>query len=320
MYRLRVRWLGLVVLVASCGDNQTACDFTEAADADNAAMAEASGIVLGAAARSVCGAVDGGHYDAATHLIDVDRFGVTTSGDGTVLVRLAGDPNAALLTRLGVQIFDTAANPTLLADVPFAGDHGAQLVSLPAGDYALAVDATAPGDLSGAIDYRVQLVLDPPCAPATTPPYRETAADNDALSIDLAKSPGVAMMSGTPEATGLVATANTTLHIAGTAEGTAHPDSYADRDSYAIRTDDTANELTIRLDWANAAADLDFYLFDATTLATVAAGNLGAAGAQEIRAVAVTPSTAYVLWVGSYAGTATPASYDVTVCGTHFFH
>jgi len=320
VYRLRVRWLGLVVLVAGCGDNLTPCDFTEVADGDNATMAETSGIVLAGAAQSVCGAVDGGHYDTATKAIDVDRFRVATTGDGQVLVRIAADPNGALLTRLAVQVFDTAANPTLLADVALAGDHGAQLVNLPAGDYDLDVVGTAPGDLSGAIAYRVQLSLDPPCAQATGTPYQESAADNDAIAIDLAKVPGVSMMSGTPEATGLVATANATLHIAGTAEGTAHPDSYADRDSFAIRTDGTANELTIRLDWTNAAADLDFYLFDATTLATVAAGNLGAANAQEIRTFPVTPDTAYILWVGSYAGTATPATYDVTVCGTHFFH
>ena len=320
MYRLRVRCLALAVLVAGCGDNHGACDYAETDDTGNATAAESSGLVVGSGAQNVCGTVDSGHFDLATSTIDVDRFRVTTSTDGQVLVRIAGDPTAAILSRLAVSIFDTAPSPRLLADVALAGDHGAQLVELPAGDYDLAVRATAPGDLSGAIAYRVELVPAPPCAQATGPAYQEAAGNNDAIAIDLAKVPGVAMMDGVAEATGLVATANNTLHIAGTATADDHPDSYADRDSYAIRTDASANELIVRLDWADAAADLDFYLFDARTLATVAAGDLGAAGAQELRAFPVQPDTSYVLWVGSYKGTHAPATYDVTVCGTHFFH
>jgi hypothetical protein len=315
-----VRWLGLFVLIAGCGDNRSPCNYAETDDADNATTAEVSNVTLASGVRTLCGDVDPAHFDIPSSTVDSDRYRITVGGDGKLLVRLAADPAASLLTRLSAKLFDTAQNATLLADVPFAGDHGAQLVELPPADYDLVVAATATGDLSAPVGYRVDLLLDPKCDAATTPPYQEAGDDNDALSVDLAQTPAVAAIGGTPEDTHLHATANNTLHIAGTIDATPYGDSYADRDTYIIRTDSTANELIVRLDWTDPAADLDFYLFDPSTLDTIAAGDLGAAGSQEIRAFGVSPSTAYVLWVGGFKGSHLPATYDVTVCGTHYFH
>ena len=318
MYRVRVRWLGLAILIAGCGDNSSPCDYSELDDVSNGTTAEPAGVVIDGV-RDVCGTVEGGHYDGATSTIDVDRFAVTMPADGTVLVRIASPADATPLSRVSARIFDATANPRLLADIPLTGDHGAQLVALAAGDYVIAVTATASGDLEGTLPYRVQLVANPECAAATFTAYAETAADNDAIAIDFTATPTTSAMTGTAEATGLTATANTTLHIAGSADGTAHTDSYADRDSFAFVTDDTANELTVRLDWPDAAADLDFYVFDGN-LNQIAAGDLGKAGAQEMQTFAVQPGTAYTLWVGGFKGTHAPATYDATVCGTHFFH
>lgn len=320
MYRVRVRWLALAVLVAGCGDNRSPCDYAETDDGANATTAETSGIALASGVHGVCGAIDPGHYDAASKTVDIDRYRLAIGGDGRFLLRVASDASATLLTRLSAKIFDTSANPTLRADVAFTGDHGAQIVELPAGDYDLVVAGTATGEPSGPIPYQVELVLDPACARASGAPYQESTGNNDAIGVSFSTSPPVSSIDGTAEDTRLVATANNTLHLAGTIDGTAHTDSYDDRDSYAFRTDGTANELTVRLDWTDAAADLDFYLFDPGTLETIAAGDLGGAGTLEIRAFAVAPSTAYVLWVGGYKGTHAPATYDVTVCGTHFFH
>lgn len=317
MYLVRVRWLGLALLIAGCGDNASPCDYTESDDVANGATAERSVGLTGVS--NVCGEVDPGHYDTATSTVDVDRYRFNVAADGQILVRIAADADATVLTHLAARIFDTAANATLLADIPLAGDHGAQLVNLAAGDYDLVVTGQATGDPSGSIAYRVQLVADLHCDRATDTPYQESSDDNDAIAVDFTKTPAVTAMSGTPESTGLVSTASNTLHIAGATEATQHTDSYDDRDSFAIHTDDTTNELAVRLDWADAAADLDFYLFD-TNLATIAAGDLGGNGAQEIRAFTVSPNTDYVLWVGSYKGSHAPVTYDVTMCGTHFFH
>ncbi len=320
MYLVRVRWLGLALLIAGCGDNASPCDYTESDDVANASSAERSVGPKGVTGVSnVCGSVDPGHYDAASQIVDVDRYRFSVAADGQILVRLAADLDATVLSHLAVRVFDTAANPTLLADIPLAGDHGAQLVQLAAGDYDLVVTGQAIGDPSGAIAYRVQLVADLHCDQSTDTPYQESADDNDAISIDFTKTPAVSAMGGTIEATGLVSTANNALHIAGTTDATPHTDSYDDRDSFAIHTDSSTNELAVRLDWTDAAADLDFYLFD-PQLDTIAAGDLGASGAQEIRAFTVAPNSDYVLWVGSYKGSHAPATYDVTMCGTHFFH
>ena len=112
----------------------------------------------------------------------------------------AAFPGAELLTRLSAKLFDTAQNATLLADVPLAGDHGAQLVDLLPADYDLVVTGTATGYLSAQVGYRVDLLLDPKCDAATTPPYQESGDDNDALSVDFAQTPAVASIgaSATP--------------------------------------------------------------------------------------------------------------------------
>lgn len=315
VYCSRVRWFALC-LFAACGDNLSLCEVHETDDTANDTAAEDAGLSL-SHLHDVCGVVDPGHF--ANGVVDTDRYKLSLPADATVLVRITGDDALKVLDGFVVRFYDTTANPRLYAEVPFHGDHGAQLVDLPAGDYVMAVTASAGGNPSAAIAYRVELLLGPACAPATSTPYSEGTADNDAVSVSFANSPVVSGMSGTPEDTKLVATASSTLHIAGTSDGAAHTDSYDDRDSFVFRTDDTANELIVRLDWADQTADLDFYLFD-SDLDIVAAGDLGAPGLQEIRAVPVEPNRSYLLWVGGFKGTHAPASYDATLCGTHFFH
>lgn len=315
MYCVPVRWFALC-LFAACGDNLSPCQVTETDDTANETTAEDHGLSL-THLHDVCGVIDPGHF--AKGVVDTDRYKVSLPADGTVLVRITGDDSLSVLTGFVARFYDTTANPRLYAEVPWHGDHGAQLVDLPAGDYVMALTADAAGNPSGSIAYRVELVVNPVCAPATSSPYSEGTGNNDAIAIDLGASPSVSTMDGAAEATGLVATASTTLHIAGTMDGSSHADSYDDRDSFAFTTDDTANELIVRLDWADTAADLDFFLFDSANN-IVAAGDLGAPGLQEIRALPVQPNASYTLWVGGFKGTHAPASYDATLCGTHFFH
>jgi hypothetical protein len=326
-----VRWLALVLLLVACGDNMSPCGYLEADDTGNATVAEATGLTVGASPTSVCGAVDPGHGSGKT--LDLDRFRVTSTG-GDLLVEIAGGDGTELLNKLAVRVFDTQPNPRLLAEgslAPALADHGAFIADVPAGTYDLVVEATAPDELSGPVDYRVLISSSASArCPSRTgrADYAEAhdgASDtgNDVVSIDYGSDPWYQATAAhdAPEATGLSLVPGDAYLVTGAAATVPQADEYLDRDSYAITTDDDTNELAVRVDWAMPGADLDDYLFEAATMTPLGASNLTSTTGPELQVIAVKPHTSYLLWVGRFQETSPgPAvPYAATICATHFF-
>jgi hypothetical protein len=323
------RALAISLVMTACGDNASPCSYRERDDVDNDTTAEVTGLAIGDATLDVCGQIDGGH--AANGTLDVDRFRVAIAGSDMLFRFAADDTATALPSGIELRVFDTAVDPTLLADLTFdanTADHAATLVELPSGDYDVVVSADATGDLSGSIGYRLEVSgFDfHGCAPAARSAYTEAgdgdaSIGNDVVAVDYAADPQFAAMAGTPEPTRLALAAGSRNQVAGSAAETAHDDDYLDRDTFAIATDATTNELTIRLDWADPV-DLDYALFEQGSFAPVAISNTASVHGGELQTFAVRPGTPYWLWVGRHDGppTGSPAAYTATMCATHFFH
>jgi hypothetical protein len=324
-----LRWVFLLAFVAACGDNASPCDYLERDDGGNVDTAEMTGVTVADHPGNVCGSVDIGHANGTT--LDVDTFRLSTAG-GEQLVEIAGGDGYDLLTALEVRIFDSAVNPTLLAEGaldPRLAGHGAFLADLPAGAVDVVVSATAPGELSAAVPYRVQLSPSPSeRCPAVTgrADYVEThdgAGDtgNDVLSVDYAMDPWYAATAGgSPEATGLSISAGPAYRLTGNSAATAHADDYLDRDTFALTTGDTTNELAIRLGWTGQGADLDYHVFEAASMTPVGSGELSSTTPPELEVFPVKPSTAYWLWIGRFQEAMPGATvpYDATICGGSF--
>ena len=320
-----MRWLLVLALSAACGDNH-ACDWAETDDTANEMAPEMTSLALGETARNLCGAIDGGH--ASGDILDIDRYRVTVGGDGRLLVEIAGGDGAALLEGIEVRIFDTKPAPTLLGAGtydPKLAELGAFLADVTPGDYEVWVSARAAGALSGAIDYRVRITADHTDDCVADPTAYAEAHDgaddsgNDAIAVDYAKPQSFTAMPGTPEPTGLVVAAASKLTIDGSSGTAPRMDQYLDRDTYALATDETTNELTVKLAWM-PGADLDYLVFEAGKMVPVGAGQLASTSASEVATFPVRPSTTYWLWVGRFAiSNGQPAPYRATVCGGHFF-
>ena len=321
----------VLIVLAACGDNQDPCHFHEVDDPGNATMPEATGLVLDGGATSVCGSIDGGHFDPATRTVDVDEFRVTVQGSGEVLVQMTADPEASLLGDVGVSLFADAPNPRLLAEGTLRldlADHSAFVATVPPGDIDVVVTAHASSGVEGSLDYRVRLLADPShgCPAAHGAVSYQEAHDgpddmgNDAVSVDFSRAPAYAAIAGTPEPTGLRIDGGLGYHLAGTAAAVPHGDPYLDRDTYVIEAGPYTNELGVRLDWSGET-DLDFVVFEADTLVPVATSTRSGTASPEFQVFAVKPGAPYWLWVGRYGVPARPDAmlYDVNVCGGGFY-
>jgi hypothetical protein len=315
----------LAIACVACGDNALPCAYAEHDDIANATTAEMTGVTVTDHGVHVCGALDGGHLDPQLHAIDDDAYRITVDVDGPMLVEIHGDSGVELLDDVLVRFFDTATNPRLLGQGrfdPAIADHGAFLVDLAPGVYDMIVTARASGDLSGSLPYRIRLSPMPECATRDEPvDYREAHdADNGAVDVDFSRDPSFTPVAGaTPEPTRVHVVAGEQYLIDGTIGTEPHADEYLDRDTFAIATDDSPNELAIRLDWTGDASDLDYVVFEADTMTPVVASNLASSTVRELAMFPVKPSTAYWLWIGAFRGSSA-TSYRASVCGWHFFY
>jgi len=326
----------VVVALAACGDNRDPCDYHEADDVDNAMMAEDTNLAVGGGARSVCGTIEGGHYDAALQEVDVDRYRVTVGPSGDLLVELQVEDGVEALTGVTVRLFDTSSHAVLLAEgslQPDLADHAAFFAQVPPGEVDVVVTALAGSDIvnGGTLEYRLRLVAEPfgDCkADAGTLIYREAhdgsdSTGNDAVAVDFSSSAPFSTIAGTPEPTGLTA-AGTAYRFAGSASASLRvADQYLDRDTFAFTTGEYVNELAARVDWDSAAmVDLDYIVFEADTLQPVVTATLSGTSGVERQVFALRPRSHYWIWVGRYAagdtGT-TDAAYTVALCGSHFY-
>lgn len=314
------------------------CHYTETADATNdptldrdsgSDAAESTGLIVGSEPRTLCGVVNVGHFDGATHTVDNDAYRVTVERAGNLIVRFAGAEGASAVADFSVYL-RSGNSPVFGASLaPSVHDHGLFVWSVPPGDYDVMAAAQHPSDLDASFGYKVQLALDRPsrCAQvAGAPAYREAAgegdAGNDVLMVDFRDTPHgklTASTSDAAEATGLVLDNDTRVLITGSSadrdrSGDDH-DEYLDRDTYEIRTGAATTELTLRLDWADPQVNLDYFIFPAEQTAEVG-GSSRFDGNEEYNIVAVKPNTAYWIWIGASGDRAgLPAGYDLTVCG-----
>jgi len=314
------------------------CVYTEKADATNDPAgdpasdpkAEPTGLTIGTMPQILCGTINAGHFNSATMTVDADAYRVASDGTN-VVVRFSGSSGAPAMARFSVFVFDFDENmdPRLLfggSNSPSVRDHGAFLIALPAGTYEVVVSAQGSADLAASFDYRVEIAPDGPTrCPAVTAPaaYTEAAdgagASNDVVAFDFDFDPSLQLTTSTtdvPEPTGLTIDASTPIRITGSSANGDAEDDYMDRDTYLIRTGATTNELTLRLDWADAHADLNYLVFPADQTEKVG-DSLRFDSHEEYNVIAVNPDSSYWIWVGSHDdSTGLPAAYDLTICGT----
>jgi|HubBroStandDraft_6_1064221.scaffolds.fasta_scaffold74226_3 hypothetical protein len=314
-----------------------ACDYTEADDGSNNTTAEATGVTIGTQNQTICGQVNNGHFGSASMTVDVDMYTVTVGSSTAELIVRFENMSPSSLTDFQVTITDTSVDPTLLNSGDYngtLGDHGAYLAELPTGTYNVVVTATAAADIAAAIPYKVELVADQPttrCPDLTgmTADYTEAndgAANNgnDVVLVDFAKIPSFSLTPSTtdaPEMTGLTVDSSKNWHVVGSSAAVAAgTDTYLDRDTYAITTGASINELSIRLNWPGSTADLDYLVFEANNLTTPnVAATLTATTEDEFATFAVKPSSSYWVWIGAYEGsTGQPIAYSASVCAATF--
>ena len=321
------RLLFLVGTLAACGDNASPCDYTETDDGSNATMAEMTNLTVTDHQAHVCGAFDGGHPDAALGIVDIDTYRVDIETMGPLLVEITGDDaSISQLSDIAVQFLTTGAQPSIAAvghyNPAFSG-HGAYVTPMMPGTYDMQVILYSSSDLSGSIGYRVRLAPMPDCTALTSPNYSEASdATNGVISVNYTKDPSFVWISGdVAEDSHISVDANNSYMIAGNAGATAGAtsDLYLDRDTYAFTTDDATNELAIRLDWQGTTTDLDYIVFEASTLTPIVASNTTSTTEGEIAEFGVMPDATYWLWIGAFNGS-TASDYTATVCGQHFFY
>jgi hypothetical protein len=334
--------LALMFTVA-CGDNATApdaavladsqvdsrllpagCSFAELHDAYNERTPELTNLRLGSSAITICGSIHAGHFDATAHTVDTDSFALRLDASADVLVTLSGALEGLASVRL--QVYTGTNFITAVKRVTFLHDHAVMSVRLPFGMYKFVVTASNAQAIDTDIDYKLSIRLDDPVGRCPTkqgdPDLLEsTPSDNDVLEV---RHEGGTSITETPSTTAVpepmpapIASA-TAYSIAATMEDVDGPDEYRGRDTFALTTGPTTNQLAIRMAWPGSSTDLDFLLVDATSLDILGRSLRVSKSAPEFDTMAVKPSTTYWLWAGGYEGSALPVDYNVTICGEHF--
>jgi hypothetical protein len=324
---------GAVAIDAALPDAATlppGCDYAETRDLTNddvppaTGTPEATGLTF-AGHAALCGSFASDHFDGDI-TVDVDGYVVTLAADADVLVRLAG-PGLAGIELVGVDVYTGPTLSQFVGTSTVYGDHGVTALHLAAGRYELAVFALAGKAIPAPIAYTVELATDTPtrCPALPSGGYAEAHdgamnSGNDMIRFASGMPPALSpSATDAPEPTQLVLDAATPARLSGAAAKAVVADSYEDKDTFAFTTGATTNELTVRLGWPSATADLDYFLFEAGVATPIVRVATTASQQPELRTFAVKPGTSYWLLVGAKVGsTGLPASYAATMCGAAF--
>ncbi len=292
------------------------CDWGELADIDNRVTPETTNLAFGSQ-LVMCGEVDIGHANPTTTEIDADAFGFSLQAARTIRVALAGTGLEAL-GRVELAIVNRFGEP--ITTSTFVGAHAVVAASLPAGSYGVAVRALG-SEPTAAVAYTATITADTSTCMAATTDYTEAGdgggTGNDMIDVRFTGDPALRRVltaaADTPEPTGITVT--TTARIAGTSADVDAADEFRDRDTYAFTTGPGIDTLTVRLDWAATTADLDVLVFPAGSVPELAgSAHIAPTGPEQIT-LAVLPSTAYWVWIGSYdSSSGLPVSYDASLC------
>jgi len=324
--------VALLCLVA-CGDNAVVpdalpvdvaidsptpplgCDFGELADITNHTTPEVTNLTLGTK-LVMCGRVDVGHTNESTMDVDADAFGFRLTAPRTIRATLAWLPamgTGALQSRTELSIVNQFGDP--IATSTFVGAHAVIAATLPAGAYGVAV-AMRGTEPAASIDYKITIADGSSCAMPATIDYAESAADNDVVEVRFTGDPAMRRVLtaaiDAPDPTGI--TLATTARISGVSANVDASDDFHDRDTYAFATG-AVDTLTVRVDWNAPTVDLDVLVFTANELPELAGATHVSTGGPEVITLAVSPSTTYWAWIGSYdSSTGLPIPYDVSLC------
>jgi hypothetical protein len=310
-----------------------ACDYTEAADADNDTTAEATGLTTDARGLRICGQLDA--RAPVDNVVDVDTYTFEVGRAGSFLIRVDGNVGTELAVVVSDTILATGGDGSFRGDGVYIGDHLVYVALLEADVFQVSVRGLAESEPAGAVAYTISILEDAPdarCATVTgNAAYVEAAdgvgnLDNDVATVHWSPAFATAQtaaLTDAPEPSGaaLAITAGMSYKATGTA---ATPnggavDDYLDRDTYVIATGGDTNELAIRLTWTGDTADLDFLLFvvpsGTSAPVPIAFGTFVGNTAPELATTATLRSTQYWLWVGNYDGSDEPQPYELTLCG-----
>jgi len=291
----------------------------------------------------VCGKFNSARYDAAKKKVDADAYSFTVAADAQVYVSIYGAGLEAL-GEVDIQVYGGQGFANLVASGTFYANHGAVTVPLGAGTYELYARAYNPAAPASDVAYKIKLTTDDlnaHCPLQTTGGYAEAHDNANNLGNDMIgfnddpniTDPAMALFftastADVPEPSALTIADGMKYRFTGSAN-IANPvaGSYHDRDTFEITTGANTNELTIRLNWGGADADLDLAVFEkpaagATTPNEIQESRYGSTmGAEgEWVTTAVKPNTAYWVWLGTYndpTSTATEA-YSTSICGVNY--
>jgi hypothetical protein len=311
------------------------CDYGELDDVGNDYNGTPAGVaeqtMIGFTSSSViCGSINNGHYDSTRMSVDTDSFLFTVINDADVMVTFVA-PGAEALQSVAVYLFDPSQQATVATGL-FVGDHAILIAHVPAGVYELDMEASNVADAATAIAYKAKITTDTPaarCVKVTAAANYTEAHDlasndgNDMINIAYAATPAATLTVSTtdaPEPSALTLNSATSYRITGNSANVNPADDYMDRDTYAIKTGATTNQLSIRLNWPGTTSDLDFYLFEANTVNEIGSSTSIGNMEDEFTTIAVKPNTNYWFWVAQYdtATNPTAVTYDASICGETF--
>jgi hypothetical protein len=321
------------------------CNYTEQQDATNDFDTMPPGIeetglhFAPGDTRTICGNVDNTHFDMADGIVDVDNYHVTIDQDSDVLFTLTAPPGVSPSALAAISAIQISAFSDQAAAVVSPGgffnslDHAVISAHLAAGTYQFAMEATDNTNAPASVPYELRLTTDVPttrCAQLTgTPNYTEandgaSSQQNDVISVD---SNGVVALLGagrnTPEPTGLALAPGSDYLIDGTSAAVMTPTAgYFDMDTYAVVTGPTTTQISVRLDWVDTSALLDYYVFDANVVndnaEIITQSNTSL---EKFGTAATIPSATYYISVGEAIKSQNVgilAPYTLTVCTSTF--
>jgi len=336
----------LLATLAACGDDgssatidsgridspdidaaDTDCDYTEQSDPANdtsstGGVTETTGLTF-SSRTVICGTIDHTHFDGDI-TIDGDSFTLSLAAEADVVVRFVG-PGAELLELVGV---DVNVGGNFAGGIVFYGNHGVTSVHLPAGEFELLALSLGSQAIVSSVPYRIEVTIDTPdtrCPEVTSGGYMEaddtgTNTGNDVFSYPMGSPVTFTAANDAAETTNIVLAPDLNIRFHGEAANVTAADRYEDRDTYEIATGLGTNELTVRLTWPTAGANLDWFLYEKNTVSTppsVGSG-ISSAALTEMKLTAIKPNTTYWLTVVAKVGTTVPATYNATLCAAQY--
>ncbi|MCP3978886.1 MAG: choice-of-anchor D domain-containing protein [bacterium] len=293
-------------------------------------------------------------FDAAIGgLCDVDTYKFTLEANTNVVIRATRSGAGQLLP--ATQIFDCSSGDLLGCYVPFVAESTTRMEGcLPPGEYCVRARDAQSGEQ--VFDYGIHFNGTSGCEPDPIPDLAtqeflnceslrpsfelcsvcpipdgppdyiesdESGAGHRANDVFVVFFTGFILptpVADSPEATGLVATLGSTLHIRGnTADIGSDQDFYLDRDSYSITTGPGVERLKIRLNWPDGDVDMDLMLVkpDGTEPEFL---DFVDTREDEFGTLVVEPETEYIVWAATWddraigGDTDLPLDYDISIC------